>query len=168
MEKEKRPFQVEEKDLLIIRQSKKRLYLDMAIVILACIGLGVLFLFSPISHFTVFLGLLLLAVLICSAVFVNWYFTVYKVTTIRIEYSSGVILKLQEEMCLEDIQTVDDEHTLIGRILNFGDVKIESAANNIIVLKNVHNADNLAHQIANLSLHYNKEVEVKEENAVLG
>lgn len=168
MEKGKLPIQAGEKDLLIFRQSKKRLYLDMIVVILACMGLGVLFLFSPISHFIVFLGLLLLAVLISSAVFVNWYFTIYKITTIRIEYSSGVIVRLDEEMCLEDIQTVDDVHTLIGRILNFGDVKIESAANNTIVLKNVHNADNLAHQIANLSLHYNKEVEVKEENAVMG
>jgi len=166
--REKTPIQSGEKDLLIFRPSRRRLYIDVLIVILSCIGLVVLFALSPISHPTVFLGLLLLIILVGGTVFLNWHFTVYRITTIRIEYTSGIIWRLGEEMCLEDIQTVDATQSLIGRIFNFGDVVVESAANNVIILKNVHNPDNLAHQIANLSLHFNKEVEVREDRVRFG
>ncbi len=153
-----------EKDLIIFRQSRDRLYLDLAIVALAFIGLCIMFYSSTFFNPIVLIILFFIIILVCITVYVSWYFTIFKITTIRVEYKSGLISKIEEEIALEDIQTVDTVQSLIGRLLNHGDIKIESAGNNIIILKNVHNAHNLAHQIATLSLNYNKSVEIDDDH----
>jgi uncharacterized membrane protein YdbT with pleckstrin-like domain len=152
-----------EKDLVIFRQSRDRLYLDLGIVLLSFIGLSIMFLVSALFPPIIILIIFAIAVFVGAVIYLTWYYTIYTITSIRIEYKSGIISKVEEEICLEDIQTVDAMQSLIGRLLNHGDIKIESAGNNIIVLKNVHNAHHLAHQIATLSLHYNKDVELKED-----
>ncbi len=156
--------QSSEKDLIIFRQSRDRLFLDLAIVALSFVGLIILFASSAIFPTVFLLIVVIIGLMVGLTVFASWYFTIYKITTIRVEYKSGLISKMEEEICLEDIQTVDTVQSLLGRLLNHGDIKIESAGNNTIILKNVHNAHNLAHQIATLSLHYNKTVEVKDDD----
>jgi uncharacterized membrane protein YdbT with pleckstrin-like domain len=160
---EETSHQLQEQDLITFRQSKDRLYLDLVIVFLSFIGLSIMFVLSGLFPPIVLVAIFIIALFVGGTIFLTWYFTIYKITSIRIEYKSGIISKVEEEICLEDIQTVDAIQSLLGRLLNHGDIKIEAAGNNVIILKNVHNAHNLAHQIATLSLRYNKDVELGEE-----
>jgi len=156
---EKKPNRACEEDIRIFRQSRSRLYVDLLFVVLAFLGIGVLFSLSSLIQpyiLTLIMVLILLAAFVGFAAFLNWYFTVYKITTIRIEYKSGIISKVEEEICLEDIQTVDAIQSFIGRFLGHGDIKVEAAGQNIIILKNVRHAHKIAHEITNLSIKYNK------------
>lgn len=150
-----------EHELKVFRQSRIRLYLDLFFVLIAFLFIGVLFVLSSFFQLAILFILIVIAALVSLAVFINWYFTVYVITSVRVEYRSGIISKVEEEICLEDIQTVDTQQDIIGRIFDHGDIKIEAAGLNTIILKNVHHAHRLAHEIANLSLEYNKKTPIK-------
>lgn len=156
-----------ERELKIFRQCKDRLYLDYFFVFVGfgCIGilLGVTQLFQ-ISYLVLILSVL--ALIVGLAVYLNWYFTIYVITTMRIEYRSGIISKMEEEISLDDIQSLDTKQDIIGRIFHYGDIYIESAGANLIILKNVHQAHRLAHEITTLSLEYNKNVKFKKDKEV--
>jgi len=156
--REKKPG---EKELKIFRQSPIRLYIDLFFVVIAFCFIGVLFILSSFFQIILIAVLLVFAVLVAAAVYINWYFTVYTITSVRVEYQSGIIARFEEEIALEDIQTVDTHQDLIGRIFDHGDIMIEAAGNNTIILKNVHHAHHLAHEITNLSLQYNRNVKLK-------
>ncbi|MCX6809838.1 MAG: PH domain-containing protein [Candidatus Berkelbacteria bacterium] len=156
---EKTPIRPSEQDIRVFRQSRSRLYTDLLFVVFAFLGIGILFSLSTLVQpyiWFVILILVVLTALVGFGAFLNWYSTVYKITTIRIEYKSGIISKVEEEICLEDIQTVDAIQNFIGRFLGHGDIKVEAAGQNIIILKNVRHAHKIAHEITNLSIKYNK------------
>ena len=156
-----REFKTGEKQLKVFRQSRIRLYMDLGFVLIAFAFIGLLFGISGFINFLIVILLILLAFLVGLAVFVNWRSTVYYITSIRVEYQSGIIAKYEEEIALEDIQTVDTHQDIIGRIFDHGDILIESAGMNKIVLKNVRHAHRMAHEIATLSLEYNKDVKLR-------
>ena len=150
-----------EKILRRFRQSRIRLYMDLGFVLIAFVFLGIVFALSSLYNPIIIVILLFLAILLSGAVFTNWYFTVYIITSVRVEYQTGIIAKFEEEIALEDIQTVDTHQDIVGRIFDHGDISIESAGLNTIILKNVKHAHRLAHEIANLSLEYNKDVKLR-------
>jgi uncharacterized membrane protein YdbT with pleckstrin-like domain len=156
-----------ERELKVFRQCKNRLYLDWVFVFLAVLLIGVLLGMSGFFQMGYLIAVLFVLMLcIGFAIYVNWYFTVYVITTVRIEYRSGIIARAEEEISLEDIQTIDTKQDLIGRIFKHGDIYIEAAGSNLIILKNVHHAERLAHEIATLSLEYNKDVRIRKNKEI--
>jgi uncharacterized membrane protein YdbT with pleckstrin-like domain len=156
-----------ERELKVFRQCKNRLYLDLSFVFLGFAFIGVLLGATQLFQITyLILILIVFALIVGFAVYINWYFTTYIITTMRVEYRSGIISKMEEEISLDDIQSIDTKQDIVGRIFHYGDIYIEAAGANLIILKNVHQAHRLAHEIATLSLEYNKNVKFKKDEEV--
>jgi uncharacterized membrane protein YdbT with pleckstrin-like domain len=60
--------------------------------------------------------------------FVTWYSTYFVLTSDRVIYRSGVVRRRSREIPLERINTVTTTQTLFERLLQIGDVEIESAS----------------------------------------
>lgn len=159
--KKTRIYKQGEKELRVFRQSPMRLCLDLSFIVLAFILIGVLLSLSvSFSIIEIFILLVVMA-MVGFAAYLNWYFTIYIITSVRVEYQVGIIGRYEEEIALEDIQTVNTHQDIIGRIFAHGDILIESAGMKTIILKNVRHAHRIAHEIATLSLEYNQDVSVK-------
>ena len=163
---QEKEFEQDEETILEFRQSKVRLVIDLLLIVLIIIGLIVLFSYTVFYNYIVVLALIIIGLFVGSVVFFYWLSTVYRVTNVRIEYSSGILNKMSEELCLEDIQTVDTTQSIAARILNDGDIKIEAAGNNIIIFKHVEKPQSIARKITNLSLSYNKKVESRQDKII--
>lgn len=105
------------------------------------------------APFWVYIILILLLLLIGSVIFLSWHNNVYILTNKRVENKTGIIGTREEEVALNDIQSVDVTRTPIGSIFNFGTVMIKASGEKREVdFTNVANARIIARQISDLSI----------------
>ena len=71
---------------------------------------------------------LLVAGLVSLLVFLNWLNTIYTLTTLRVQWEFGILGEQVRNIATGDIEAVQVDQGLIGRIFNFGDIVIRSAA----------------------------------------
>ena len=96
-------------------------------IIIAIAALMLMFYFSSIAHFWFYLIVGAVGVFVALVIFLNWYFTIYRMTNKRVENRVGVFGSREEEISLDDVQAVDVEQTFWGSIFGFGTVLIKAA-----------------------------------------
>ncbi|MCI2976452.1 MAG: PH domain-containing protein [Ferrimicrobium sp.] len=74
------------------------------------------------------LGLIILAVAVVNMVFrgLQWYVEMLVVTDRRVRFSRGVLLRRTSEIPLRHVNDITTEQGIIGRMLHFGRLKIDS------------------------------------------
>ena len=113
--------------------------------ILAWIAAVVLF---GLSRWTTMEGLMLLclagaAVVVLAAVYWTvraWFHrwtTETDVTNLRVVHKTGFIKRRTFEMALDKVESVDVNQTILGRILNYGDVTIRGVGDGIEKIKTI-------------------------------
>ena len=112
----------DEKILIIIRQHWLRLVLPfLAWLLLAII------LFWWLKFTTAFI-ILLLAVIYPLIEYVNWRNNIWCVTNMRVVDESGFFSRYSKESPLDKINNVEYDQSLWGRIIGYGGVDIQTAA----------------------------------------
>ncbi len=71
---------------------------------------------------------LLIEVVVAGYVILQWLNNYYILTSTEVRYMTGILSKREENYSLKNIQSVSFEQGLIGRIFNYGNVKMFSPA----------------------------------------
>jgi uncharacterized membrane protein YdbT with pleckstrin-like domain len=61
-------------------------------------------------------------------VFLDWYFTIYTLTDRRLIWQQGFFGRLSMQIRLENVQDVAAQQDILGRIFNYGTIRIQSAS----------------------------------------
>jgi uncharacterized membrane protein YdbT with pleckstrin-like domain len=112
----------DEKVLVIIRQHWLRLALPVVAWVLFTILIAI---WLNISYTFI---LSLLAALVPGYNYLEWKHNLWAVTNYRVIDENGFISRYSKESPLDKINNVEYDQTLIGRLLGYGDVKIQTAA----------------------------------------
>ncbi len=112
----------DEKILIIIRQHWLRLVLPFIAWLLLAV---ILFWFA---NFSTALIIVLLAILYPLIEYVNWKNNIWCVTNMRVVDESGFFSRHSKESPLDKINNVEYDQSLWGRIIGFGTVDIQTAA----------------------------------------
>lgn len=116
--------EIEEHEKIILIVKKHWLMLGKSLI---CLVLAVLFRLIPLSEsmgIVISLGMLLMAVYL----YFDWDFDIWVVTNRRVIDEWGVLSSNTRETPLDTIQNVDYHQSIIGKMLDYGDVEIRSAA----------------------------------------
>jgi len=113
----------DEKILLIIRQH----WIKLVLPFLAWLMFVVLLFIIMSSHATAFL-IALISALYPAYEYLNWKYNLWCVTNLRVVDESGFLSRYSKESPLDKINNVEYDQTVFGRLLGFGDVDIQTAA----------------------------------------
>lgn len=122
-------------------------------IILAVAGILYLFYYAGYASVWLTIGVVLAGTIAAFGMFLNWYYTSYRLTTRRVENRYGIIGSREEEISLDDIEAVDVETTPIGAVLNFGTVIIKAAGERREVdFVNISSPKRVANRIEDMSI----------------
>ena len=120
-------------DEQVIFRSRPHFIIPFSLIILI-LGAGAIlfFLLSKVNIFIIPQNWILLIeslvfLLVAFIVFLYWILTEYILTTQRVEWRFGIIGKGVISIGLEKIQNIALSISILGRIFNFGSIKIEPA-----------------------------------------
>ena len=113
----------DEKLLIIIRQHWIRLILPF----FAWLLLATLLLFFVTNH-KVDLIIILLTAIYPIIEYINWKYNLWAVTNMRVVDESGFFTRYSKESPLDKINNVEYDQPIMGRILGYGNVDIQTAA----------------------------------------
>lgn len=114
----------DEKLLLITRQHWIKLVLPFAAWLLLVILLFIVDWFTPSTK----LIIILLTALVPFFMYLNWKHNLWAVTNLRVIDETGFITRYSKESPLDKINNVEYNQSVWGRILGFGNVDIQTAA----------------------------------------
>jgi uncharacterized membrane protein YdbT with pleckstrin-like domain len=114
----------DEKILLIIRQH----WIKLVLPFLAWILLAVVFMVIGWPAVKVKLIILLITALYPLYEYINWKNNLWCVTTLRVVDESGFFSRYSKESPLDKINNVEYDQSIFGRMLGYGDVDIQTAA----------------------------------------
>ena len=117
----------------------------------------ILILFGATGFFNIWFYLIILVVgiFVAFAVFLNWYHTIYRLTTKRVENQFGIFGRREEEIALKDVQAVDNTRTFWGRIFGYGNVVIKTAGQHREVdFINISNSKAIADRIEDMAMNH--------------
>ena len=115
--------------------------------------LTALFLWSDVSWFRWILGALFVIVVVWRSVipFLRWITTEYVFTDRRIIVRQGLLTKEGRDMPLAKTNNVTFRQSILGRMLNYGDLDIDSAnADGSLIVKDVTNVEEIQRDIYRL------------------
>jgi len=122
-------------------------------MIIAVAGILVIFAFTGLYNLILYLVVLLAGLFVVFVIFLNWYFTIFRMTNKRVENQVGIFGRREEEIALKDIETVDFERTFWGKFFNFGTVLIKAAGEGREVdFTNITDAKRVADQIEDMAI----------------
>lgn len=98
----------------------------LAIVILVGLGATVLGLLAPLA--LIFLLLLVIPIFLFARDFLNWWNEEYLVTNRRVIQAEGLINKHVIDSSLEKVNDVVLNQSVMGRLMNYGDIEILTAS----------------------------------------
>lgn len=110
-----------------IRPSWFILAIQVLPMIIAVAGILGIFAFTGLFNIWLYLVVLLVGLFVAFVIFLNWYFTIYRLTNKRVENQAGIFGRREEEIALQDVQAVDNSRTFWGRIFGYGTVIIKAA-----------------------------------------
>jgi len=114
----------DEKLLLVIRQHWIKLILPFLGWLLVFIILAAMPWFSASTNFII----ILVTALVPFFMYLNWRHNLWAVTNLRVIDESGFISRYSKESPLDKINNVEYDQSIWGRILGFGNVDIQTAA----------------------------------------
>ena len=117
-------LKTDEKKLIIIRQH----WIKLALPFLVWLLLAIVFIAIGWPSFSTALIILLIAALYPLYEYINWKNNLWCVTNMRVVDESGFFSRNSKESPLDKINNVEYHQSLWGRILGFGDVDIQTAA----------------------------------------
>ena len=115
--------------------------------------LTALFLWSDVSWFRWLLGLIFIIVVVWGSVipFLRWVATQYVFTDRRIIVRQGLLSKQGRDMPLSKTNNVTFRQSILGRVLNYGDLDIDSAnADGSLIIKDVPNVEEIQRDVYRL------------------
>jgi uncharacterized membrane protein YdbT with pleckstrin-like domain len=112
----------EEKLLIIIRQH----WIKLALPFLVWLLLSILMLWW-LQNATA-LVIILLSAIYPGIEFINWKYNLWAVTNMRVVDESGFFTRYSKESPLDKINNVEYDQPILGRILGYGNVDIQTAA----------------------------------------
>jgi len=142
-----------EKVIFEIRPSYFILLAPELVISLIIVVLMLLFYFSGFTFFWIYLIVGATGIFIALVFFLNWYYTIFRMSNKRVENRIGVFGSREEEISLDDVQAVDVEQTFWGSILGFGTVLIKAAGEKREVdFVNISSPKRIANRIEDLAL----------------
>jgi len=66
-------------------------------------------------------------VLVALVIFLNWVNTIYTLTDLRVQWEFGILGERVRSIDNSDIQAVQTDQGLLGKIFNYGDISVRSA-----------------------------------------
>ena len=114
----------DEKILIIIRQHWIKLALPVLVWVLIFILLLTLRWFSFSTGFII----LLVAAIYPAYEYINWKYNLWTVTNMRVVDESGFFSRHSKESPLDKINNVEYDQSIWGRLMGYGDVDIQTAA----------------------------------------
>ncbi len=114
----------DEKILVIIRQHWIKLALPVLVWVLLLILLLTLRWFSFSTGFLI----LLVAAIYPAYEYINWKYNLWTVTNMRVVDESGFFSRHSKESPLDKINNVEYDQSIWGRLMGYGDVDIQTAA----------------------------------------
>lgn len=119
-------MKLEEKEKIIFKVHPHWLYVaipELTLISLAFLILRFTYLLPPWT-LMIFAGALLLSMLV---IFLDWICINYYLTSLRVIEERGIIGKKVMSIWLDKVQDVTCKFGVVGRILSFGDIDVESA-----------------------------------------
>jgi uncharacterized membrane protein YdbT with pleckstrin-like domain len=113
----------DEKLLIIIRQHWIKLVLPFFVWLLLAI-----LLLAFITNYKVDLIIILLTAIYPMIEYINWKYNLWAVTNMRVVDESGFFTRYSKESPLDKINNVEYDQPVLGRILGYGNVDIQTAA----------------------------------------
>ena len=113
----------DEKLLIIIRQH----WIKLALPFFAWLLLTILLL-AFIKNYKVDLIIILLTAIYPMIEYINWKYNLWAVTNMRVVDESGFFTRYSKESPLDKINNVEYDQPVLGRILGYGNVDIQTAA----------------------------------------
>ena len=71
--------------------------------------------------------------LVALIIFLNWLNTIYSLTNLRVQLEFGILGERTKSIDNSDIQAVQVDQGILGRIFNYGDVSVRSAQQAITI-----------------------------------
>lgn len=122
-------------------------------LIVAVAGILAIFYFSGLYNFWLYLAVLVAGIIAALAVFLNWYFTIFRLTNKRVENRIGIFGSREEEIAIEDVQNVDVVTTFWGSIFSYGTVLVKAAgASREVDFTNIASPKKIANKIEDMVL----------------
>lgn len=142
-----------EETVFEVRPSIVVLLYHLVPILLADVGLIIIFSNIQQYLFLVVIGILIIGLFVVCVLVANWYMTTYRVTNKRVESKSGIMGFTEEEISLDDVQHVDVKRTFMGMIFNYGTVLCSAAGSNASVeFTNISNPKIIATKIEDLAI----------------
>ncbi len=117
-------LKTDEKKLVIIRQH----WIKLVLPFLAWLLLAIVFIVISWPSASIKLVILLLTALYPMYEYINWKNNLWCVTNMRVVDESGFFSRNSKESPLDKINNVEYHQSIFGRILGYGDVDIQTAA----------------------------------------
>ena len=114
----------DEKILLIIRQH----WIKLVLPFFAWLLLAIVFISIGWPKFSIALIVLLIAAIYPAYEYINWKYNLWCVTNLRVVDESGFFSRYSKESPLDKINNVEYDQSVWGRMLGYGDVDIQTAA----------------------------------------
>jgi uncharacterized membrane protein YdbT with pleckstrin-like domain len=113
----------DERILLLTRQH----WIKLALPFFAWLLLAILLL-AFIKNYKVDLIIILLTAIYPMIEYINWKYNLWAVTNMRVVDESGFFTRYSKESPLDKINNVEYDQPILGRILGYGNVDIQTAA----------------------------------------
>jgi uncharacterized membrane protein YdbT with pleckstrin-like domain len=113
----------DEKLLLIIRQH----WIKLLLPIFAWLLLSIVLLWW-LTNYSIALVIILLTAIYPMVEYINWKYNLWAVTNMRVVDESGFFTRYSKESPLDKINNVEYDQPILGRILGYGNVDIQTAA----------------------------------------
>ena len=114
----------DEKILVIIRQH----WIKLALPVLVWVLLFVLLVTLQWFNFSTGFIILLVAAIYPAYEYINWKYNLWTVTNMRVVDESGFFSRHSKESPLDKINNVEYDQSIWGRLMGYGDVDIQTAA----------------------------------------
>ena len=143
----------DEKILIIIRQH----WIILALPVLAWFLLVIVLLLLKWFSFSTGFLIVLVAAIYPAYEYINWKYNLWAVTTMRVVDESGYFSRYSKESPLDKINNVEYDQSIWGRLLGYGDVDIQTAAEmGETTYKMIHNPKLLKDMITHAQEEYKK------------
>ena len=136
-----------------IRPSVFILFAELLGLVILIAGILYIFYVSGLANIVLYLIVGGVGIIVTSIMFLYWRSTIYRLTSKRVENRIGIFGLREEEISHDDIQAVDVQQSILGKVFNFGTVMIKAAgASREVDFTNIASPKQIANRIEDLAI----------------